>query len=86
MRIEESVYNIRAILDKLNNEGIEPVYNTIKTWTVSSGSSPYAGLVNDLVCCCPNAQDWKNPRNREHFENDIKYYCDYWLDICNNDN
>ena len=75
----DSYYNIKTILDRLEKEGVEVLYNEIKHWKMSNGSSLYSALNNDLVACCPSAEQWKNPRLREIFKLDIKSYCNHYL-------
>ena len=81
MRDTESFYIIKSILDKLEKEGVESLYQSIRKWKTSNGSSYYSALINDLVACCPYAEQWKNPKVRDSFKQDIKYYCDHYLNL-----
>ena len=85
MRPEECKYHIQYILDMLKEEGVESVYDMVKSWKYDHGSSAYSGLVNDLIAHCPNGRDWKDPAVQQSFIYDVKYYCNYWLNRCHND-
>lgn len=79
MRDSESYYSIKALRDKLEKEGVESIYQFIKKCKLTSGSSKYSALINDLIGCCPSSDEWCYPRIREEFRYDVKYYCDYYL-------
>ena len=79
MRNEENDFQIKLMLEKLEKEGVESIYNIVKNSKPSLGYSPYSSLINDLIGCCPSSQDWQNPRARDLFKNDIIYYCNYYL-------
>ena len=83
MRKDENYFYIKSILDKIEKEDIESFYQSIKNSKPSNGSSTYSALTNDLIGCCPSAQQWNNPRNRELFKQDVLYYCDYYLSFYN---
>ena len=74
-----SDFEIKALLKKLENEGIESVYQSVKKWKISNGSSAFSSLTNDLIGCCPSSEEWKNPNVREFFKQNVVYYCNYYL-------
>lgn len=80
MRNIKDYNRIKALLDKLEKEGVEPVYQFIKKCKPSFGSSGYSAVINDLIACCPSAKDWNNSNYREFFKQDVIYYCEYYLD------
>ena len=86
MKKDESYYMIKNLLDRLNKEGVESFYQSFKKAKMSSGASPYSALLNDIIANCPDVKDWKNPRRRESFEYDIRYYCDYYLTFYDEEN
>lgn len=66
-------YNIKSILDKLEKEGVESVYQFIKKCKLSSGASACSAVINDLIGCCPSTEEWQYPTVREFFEKDVIY-------------
>ena len=72
-------YYIKSLLDTLEKDGVETIYELIIKQKLNSGSSAYSALINDLIACCPSRKNWHNPRFKEIFKEDIKYYCNYYL-------
>lgn len=80
MKKDEYYYMIKGVLDKLEKEGVEAVYQQFRHGNYSNGSSRYSALINDLVGCCPDSKEWQNPRVRDLFRQDVIYYCKYHMD------
>lgn len=81
--LEQDKYDIEALIYKLENEDIDVIYKLFANAKYSNGSSVYSALINDIIKCCPSSEQWRNPRNREIFKQDVKYYCDYYLTVVN---
>ena len=79
MKKGEYYYMIKGVLDKLTTEGVDAIYQQFRHGNYSNGSSRYSALINDLVGCCPDAKEWKNPRARDCFRQDANYYCNYHM-------
>ena len=80
MKKDQYYHMIKGVLDKLEKEGVEAVYQSVKKWNYSNGSSRYSALINDLIGVCPEYKEWQYPRVREHFRQDVIYYCKYHMD------
>lgn len=81
--LKQDIVDIKALLKRLEDEGVESIYKSFSEMRFSNGSSLYSALINEIIACCPSKEAWKNPREREKFSYDVKYYCDYYLTLAN---
>lgn len=76
---DQYYHMIKSLLEKLDKEGVDVLYQSFKGAKPNNGSSLYSALLNDIIANCPNSNEWMNPRSHDMFEHDIRYYCDYYL-------
>ena len=86
LKKDQYYYMIKSILEKLDKEGIDALYQSFKNAKPTNGTSIYSALFNDIVANCPDSKEWKNLRSHDRFERDIRYYCDYYLSFYDDEN